>query len=466
MIVHPAAVRKMGHRSDRFLLHHPLDQLMHIATRRRRNLHRATSVILLGLLVCAIQPGQARAENWPGWRGPNGDNHAAADTDAPIRWDTKSGANVAWKTAIPGRGHSSPVVIDDSIFLTTAEADKETQSLLKLDRKSGRLMDQWVLHRGTLPTRIHSNNSHASPTPVYDGEHLFVCFYTDDAIWLTAMTTSGQEVWKNRVCEFKPSAFEFGYGASPLVEDDLVIVAAEYDGRDSGIYALNRRTGKQVWKITRPQNLNFASPVVATITGQRQLLLAGADTISAFDPQSGRELWTVDASTEAICGTIVWDGRRILVSGGNPVPGTWCVSGDGSQAQLWDNRVMCYEQSLLTIKNYVFAVADNGVAYCWRTRDGGEMWKKRLFAGPISASPLLVGDRIYIASQSGTVYVISASPNRFDLLAENRTGDSMFASPVAVDDRLYLRCAVGFGNDRQEYLVAIGQVTLPNNGGN
>ena len=163
--------------------------------------------------------------------------------------------------------------------------------------------------------------------------------------------------------------------------------------------------------------------------------------------------------TEAICGTIAWDDRRIMFSGGNPIAGTWCVSGDGKASKLWENNVMCYEQSLLAIKNYVFAVADNGVAHCWRTLDGVSMWRQRLFGGSISASPLLVNNRIYIASQSGTIYVIAASPDRFDLLAENPSGQSIFATPVAIGDRIYFRTGVGFGSDRQEYLVAAGQIT-------
>ncbi len=418
---------------------------------------RLTQWIITSL---AMIPSAVVADTWPCWRGPNGDNHAAAATNAPLRWNLKTGDNVVWKTPLPGRGHSTPVVIEDAIFLTTSEPSKQTQSLLKFNRNSGRLTDQWVLHRNTFPQRIHPNNSHASPTPAFDGENLFVVFYTDDAIWLTSVSTSGRIVWKKRVCEFRPTAFQFGYGASPLIEDDLVIIAAEYDGSDSGLYALDRGTGKIVWKVDRPSNLNFASPIAATIAGQRQILLAGAEMINAYDPQTGRELWTVDASTEAICGTVVWDGRRIMVSGGNPDSGTWCVSGDGSRKLLWQNQVMCYEQSLLAVEGYVFAIADNGVAYCWRTIDGVEMWKKRLFAGRVSASPLLVADRLYVASEAGTVYVIAASPDRFDLLAENPSGDSIFASPVAVDDRLYLRTGVGFGDDRQEYLVAVGQVTL------
>ncbi len=419
----------------------------------------ATLVVAWSLATSPI--ASAQRSDWRSWRGPEGNNHAPANTDAPLRWNLESGHNIAWKTPLPGRGHSTPIFVGDWIFLTTADEAQGTQSLVKLNRETGRLVDSWVLHRGTLPRRIHPNNSHASPTPASDGDQIYAAFHTDDAIWVTALTMEGQEIWKTRVCDFKPAAFQFGYGASPLIEDSLVIVAAEYDGKDSGLYALDIRSGKQVWKIARPVNLNFASPIVATIAGQRQLLLAGADQIVGYDPEKGKPLWEADAGTEAICGTAVWDGRRIIFSGGNPRSGTWCVNGDGSAANLWENGVMCYEQSLLAIQNFVFAVADNGVAYCWRTVDGTETWKKRLFGGPISASPLLARDRLYIASQSGTIYVVAASPDRFDLLAENPSGDSIFATPVAIDDRLYFRTGVGLGPQRQEYLVAVGRVAAP-----
>lgn len=412
------------------------------------------------LFCCAIFTlplSSVRADDWPQWRGIAGNNHAAEGTTVPLRWNLANGKNVQWKIKLSGRGHSTPIVIEDGIFMTASDAEKQTQSLLKVERETGLIVDQWVIHRGTFPLRIHPKNTHASPSPAFDGENILVAFYTNGAIWVTAMTPQGRQVWNKRVCDFNPSSFQFGYGASPIVEDGLVIIAAEYDGKDSGLYALDTRTGKQRWRVARPENLNFASPIVANIAGQRQVLLAGADMIAGYDPQTGKELWTVDASTEAICGTVVWDDRRVLVSGGNPVAGTWCVLGDGSRQLQWQNRVMCYEQSLLTINNYVFAVADNGVAHCWRTIDGKEMWRTRLFGGGISASPLLVGNRIYVATEEGTVFVLAASPDRFDLLAENPSGDAIFASPVAVDDRLYLRTAIGAGDDRQEYLVAIGE---------
>ena len=313
------------------------------------------------------------ADDWPQWRGSDGNNHAAEGTEIPLRWNLERNENVRWKAKLPGRGHSTTIVVGDGIYMTSADNESQEQTLIKVQRDTGLVVDRWVLHTGTLPSRIHRNNSHASPSPAFDGENIYVSFYTDDAIWVTAVTPGGRILWKRKVSEFKPTMFQFGYGASPIIEDGLVIVAAEYDGKDSGLYAINARTGKRVWKVDRPVNLNFATPIVATIASQRQVLLSGGKMITAYDPQTGKLLWKVDSSTEAICGTTVWDDRRILISGGNPIAGTWCVSGDGSERLLWEKRVKCYEQSLLTIKNYVFAVSDSGVVHCWRTQDGKEM---------------------------------------------------------------------------------------------
>lgn len=395
-------------------------------------------------------------DSWHVWRGRDGNNHAAATANVPESWNLATGENVRWKTEIPGRGHSTPIVVDNAIFLTTAELESETQSLVKFDRASGKRLDQWVVHRGGLPANIHSNNSHASPTPAFDGEHIIVTFHTSDAIVATAMTTDGEQVWQTRVSSFRPNQFEFGYGASPLVVDDHVMIAAEYDGAESGLYALDRKTGKEVWKTRRPVNLNFATPIAIEIHGRTSVVLAGADLVAGYDPVTGKEQWSVSASTEAMCGTAVWKDNRIIVSGGNPQSGTWCISPDAANV-VWQNRVMCYEQSPIVVGDFVYAVADNGVAYCWQIDDGKEMWRNRLFAGRISASPLLVQGQLMIAAEDGMMFVVPANPNRFDVLHENPTGDSIFASPVAVDDVLLVRTGVREAGTRQEYLVAIGK---------
>ncbi|KAA5539494.1 PQQ-binding-like beta-propeller repeat protein [Roseiconus nitratireducens] len=423
--------------------------------------HVDLTTAAFGILIGSVLtlPGTAIGQDrgpWPQWRGPEGNNHAGANAQAPGQWDLKTGENIAWKTKLPGRGHSTPIVTPQGIFLTTADADAETQSVLKIDPAGGRLLNEWVIHRGTLPQRIHPNNSYASPSMAFDGERLFAAFHTDDAIVLTALSVDGAQQWQRRVADFRPARFQFGYGASPIIDGDVVIVAAEYDGPDSGIYALDRTTGKQVWKIERPENLNFASPIVTTIAGKRQLLIAGADQFSSYDPETGKPLWTVPTTTEAICGTAVWDDRRVLVSGGNPEAGTWCVTADGREQLLWQNRVMCYEQSLLAIPNHVIGVADNGVAYCWRTQDGKATWQERLFGGGISASPLLVDDRVIVASERGEVFVLASAPSRFEKFAQIQTGDSIFATPIVIGNRLYIRTGINENGGRQEYLVAIG----------
>lgn len=424
------------------------------------NTTRITPAPLLFFAGCVIAACLAEtfaySETWTSWRGQVGDNHAASNNRVPETWNLKTGENVLWKTKIPGRGHSSPVVTEDQIFLTTADAEKKTQSLLRFDRDSGTLIGETVLHRDGLPEKIHSNNSHASPTPAFDGNHLFVCFHTSDSIMLSKVTPDGQIAWQEKVSNFMPDQFKFGYGASPVIEDDVVIVAAEFDGSDSGLYALDRETGKQVWKADRPVNLSFASPIVATVGGTRQVLLAGGSKICSYDPADGKLLWSIDESTDAICGTAVWNDRNIFVSGGYPGKGTWCVSGDGTRSSVWDQRVKCYEQSLLIFGDHVLAVDDNGIAHCLDADDGDEVWKKRLFDGQVSASPLLVGDRIYAASEDGNVVIISTNTDRCEVLAKNPTGNAIFASPVVVENRLYLRPAMGYDQDRQEYLVAIG----------
>ena len=420
-----------------------------------RFLPAATVVgLTLGLTISPT----ASAEPWLSWRGPNGDNHAATDGDPPVDWNIATGRNVLWETPLPGRGHSSPVVTEDAVFLASCDQAAETQSLVRIDRTDGRVVFRRVLHRGTLPARIHPNNTHASSTPAHHDGHLFVAFHTDDAIYLSKVSEAGDVRWQRRVADFRPVRFQFGYGASPVIENDIVIVAAEYDGFDSGLYGLDVATGRQVWRAERPSNLNFASPIVATVGGQRQVLIAGADRMDGYDPATGENLWTVETATEAICGTCVWSGDRVLVSGGNPVSGTWCVDvGDPSRPNIaWENNVKCYEQSLLIAGRQVYGHADSGVLYCWDIDTGRQRWRQRLGRGGVSASPLLVDDRIYAADEAGKLHIVAADPNGFRSIAEVSTADSIFASPVAVDGVLYLRLINGRGGSASESLVAIG----------
>lgn len=398
----------------------------------------------------------ARGDDWPQWRGPGGNNHADRALQLPVRWNLATGQNVAWKTALPGTGHSPPIVVADGIFMTSLGREPATQSLLKLDRRSGRLMDRWVVHRGGRAKATADRDVHALPSPASDGERIFVSFRRNDAVWVTAMTPEGTVAWRRRVAGFEPPSSAFACRTSPIVAGDLLIVAAESASPESGLYALDVRTGQPVWQSDRPRIANLVSPIAATIAGRRQVLLAGGEAVSAYDPQTGREIWSHPAGTETMRGTIAWDDRRVMLSGGQPDAGTWCVRAAGPKKLLWQNRVSCDEHSLLTINDYAFAVADDGVAYCWRTRDGKEMWRAQLFDGGIRASPLLVDREFVVGTESGEVFTIAAIPDRFVLRAENRVGERIVASPIAVDGRLYVRTTLGENDDAREFLVAIG----------
>lgn len=400
----------------------------------------------------------AVAQNWPQWRGPMGDNHAAAGATAPVEWSESSG--LAWNTPLPGRGHSSPTLVGDKIYLTTADASEQTQSLLILDRKTGRLLKQQVVHRGGLieEKNLHPNNTHASPTVASDGERVFTLFLNQDAVWLTAFDLQGNQLWQERALGFDPQQYKFGFGSSPVVVGDKVIVTSEYDGAESGIVAHEAATGKQAWEVRRPQLLSYSSVARAQVDGRTELLLSGNYLLASYDPATGEENWSTKGTTQATCGTMVYDPSSGLAfaSGGYPEAFTLAIETTGQHKIVWDNRIKSYEQSMLISDGFLYAFTDRGIAYCWGCRSGKEMWKQRL-GGSVSSSPVLVDGKIYATNEKGTTFVFAADPQRFELLSENQLGDEAFATPTPADGRLYHRYAKSVDGQRQEFLAAIGE---------
>ena len=300
----------------------------------------------------------------------------------------------------------------------------------------------------------HKKNTHASATVACDGERLFATFHNHRQITLACLSLDGEILWKKSAGKFDPQLYEYGYAPSPILYGDTVIVAADYE-KGGWITAMDRQTGDQVWKTKRPSMLSFSSPVVAQIAGREQLLISGCSLVASFDPETGKSLWDVQATTMATCGTLVWDGDLVFASGGFPKPETVAVKADGSKQVVWKNNQKCYEQSMIVADGHVYCITDKGVAYCWRGSDGVEMWKKRL-SGPISASPVLVGDTIYQSNEKGMTYVFRANSEKYEELATNRLGNESFASPAICGGHIYLRVAETKGNNRQEFLYCIG----------
>jgi outer membrane protein assembly factor BamB len=403
------------------------------------------------LALCLISSSIVTAGDWTQWRGPSGNNIAEAGQTVPTSWSTTQ--NVVWKVNVLGRGHSSPIVVGDLIVLTSADEGKQQQGVFAFDRKTGK--SQWgtLISSGGFP-KTHNKNTHASATACSDGKHFYAVFNHHDKVEAVALDLKGKIVWKKDVGAFVPKLYQYGYAASPTLYNGLLVITGETD-TVSWVKALDAKSGRVAWQQDRPKTLNWSSPIVANVAGKEQLLISGAEMLASYDPKTGRQLWSQACLAMATCGTVVWDDDTVYASGGYPKKETVAVKADGSGEIRWRNTVKCYEQSMLYHNGHLYALDDTGIAYCWHAKSGREMWKERL-SGPVSASPILVGDNIYASNERGTTFVFNANPQAYVEVARNQLGDSSFASPVVVDNRILLRVAAGDGAGRSETLYAIG----------
>jgi len=403
------------------------------------------SFVCTVLVCCEVQAG-----DWTQWRGPNHNNVAEAGQGGPTEWtETK---NIIWKVDVPGRGHASPVITGNTIVLCSADDQSQTQAVMAFDRIQGKRLWLTQISQGGFP-ETHRKNTHASPTAATDGKHIFATFCHHEKIEAVCLDLQGKIIWRKDAGGFRPNLYEYGYAASPTIYKDKLIISGDCD-TIAWLKALKISDGSVAWEQQREKMLNWSSPIVASIAGRDQLLLSGTHKIASYDPESGNPLWSTPCLTMATCGTCTWDGDLIFASGGYPDSETVAVKADGSGV-VWKNRVKCYEQSMVAHNGYLYAFADNGIAYCWNATTGKEMWKERL-SGPVSTSPLLVGDTIFATNEAGTTWAFKANPNKYEQLAENQLGDSAFASIAAVDGQLFIRAAAGDGAGRKETLYCIG----------
>ena len=408
----------------------------------------------------ALHAAVSLAQDWPAWRGPTLDGHApkTASGQVPVAWSENQ--NIAWRATVPGKGHASPIAVGGSVFLLTHQEQNKTICLLKYDALNGTPMGKLVLHRGVnSPSYLHKKNTIASSTPSSDGKAVFVVAQVGSAIHASAVSVQGQLLWQRVVAPYRAGDGWFGYGASPLLVGNALVIPVETDDREGGLFAVSKIDGRPLWRAIRPQETGYSSPIVAKLDGRLQILMSGGHQVAAYQPQDGRLLWQVKATSRTTCGTMVWKDNMVFASGGFPDSGTYGVLVNQQGARVvWQNRVKCYEQSMVVAGDFLYGFADNGIMFCWRCSDGREMWKQRL-GGPVSASPLLVGDRIYASNERGVTFVFRASPQSFQLLGKNVIGDSSFASPIYADGKLFLRHAAFENGVRQEFLVAISEKT-------
>lgn len=388
--------------------------------------------------------------DWPWWRGPSRNGIAAANQKPPTKWSESE--NVLWKSPVPGRGHGSPTVVGEQVVLATADHEREVQLVLCYHRGTGRLLWQTEVHRGGFDKMGNRKASLASSTVACDGRRLFINFLHDGAVHTSALSRDGKILWQTKITDH---IVHQGYGSSPAVYKSLVIVSADNKG-GGAVAGLNRASGAVVWKRLRPKTPNYASPIVLRVAGRDQLLLTGCDLVTSLAPLTGEQLWEIKGATTECVTSTVTDGRHIFTSGGYPKNHLAAVRADGSGEIDWEKKTRVYVPSLLVRDGHLYGVLDSGIATCWKCDSGEEVWKGRL-GGTFSASPVLVGDLLYATNEAGQTFIFKATPEAFTLVAENRLGDEVLATPAICGGRIYQRAATMEKGQRREYLYCLGE---------
>ncbi len=414
--------------------------------------------LCLGPLAPAKEPAgndqiAVAPSDWPWWRGPDRNGVARADQRLPVKWGEKE--NVLWKTAVPGRGHASPTVVGDRVYLATADEEQEIQSVVCYDRKTGNQLWNTAIHRGGFKSKGRQGNSKsskASSTVACNGERLFITFMNDNAAFITALDLDGNQLWQKKITDY---VMHQGYGSSPAIYGPLVIVSADNKG-GGAIAAYDRKSGELVWRHNRPELPNYASPIILQVDGRDQLIFTGCDLVSSYDPLSGTKNWEIPGATTECVTSTVTDGKHIVTSGGYPDNHISVVRGDGSGKVVWRNKSRVYVPSMIVKDGYLYGVMDAGIAVCYELETGRRVWRHRLDA-KFTASPILVGDNIYAVSEDGRTFIFKADPDGYEPLGENKLGDEVYATPSICGGRIYMRVAEMKDGKRQEMLYCIGQ---------
>ena len=406
------------------------------------------SCLRAALVIVILLSAVAGAEDWPEFRGPTGQGHSS-ERGLPLEWSETE--NVVWKTPVPGRGWSSPVVANGRVWLTTAIDDggRGSLRLLSFDAATGRLVTETEVFRAPAARAPNVKNSRASPTPIVDGDRVYVHFGADGT---AAVSTAGAVLWKV-VLSYQS---QHGSGGSPALYRDLLIVNC--DGGDQAfVAALDTRTGRIRWQTPRrqPYDQAYTTPLVISVGGQDQLVSIGAYRATAYEPLTGREIWRVSyGSGFSNVPRPVYGHGLVYIATGFMQPTLLAVRADGtgdvtrSHVAWTMTRAAPYTPSPLLVGDELYVVSDIGIASAVDAKTGALHWIQRL-GGNFSASPVSVDGRIYFLSEEGIATVIA--PGRaFRVLAKNTVDGRTLASLAVSDGAFFLR------SDTHVYKIAEG----------
>lgn len=410
------------------------------------------AVVCLALVFAAA----AKAENWPGWRGPRGDGSSLEPT-VPTTWDGATGKNIQWKVPIAGEGHASPVIWDDRIFVVSCLPEQKERVLICLDRATGKTLWQKSVMTAPLESK-HNLNSFASGTPATDGELVYVSFLevgdrtvpapnvgTPRPITPGEMVVAAHDFDGNRKWLVKPGSFVSAHGfcSSPVLYKNSVIVNGDHDG-DSYLVALDRKTGETLWKVDRQHKTrSYVTPIIRDVAGRTQMVMSGSKHIASYDPATGKQHWEIDGPTEQFVASMVFDGKLFFMAAGFPDYHVMGIRPDGS-GDVTDSHVAwhqtsarCYVPSPVVLDGYLIVADDRGTANCFDASTGDPLWQERL-GKHFSASLVHANGLAYLIADDGITTILRPGP-KLDIVAKNSLGEYCFASPAISDGQLFIR---------------------------
>lgn len=403
---------------------------------------------LTAVLLLFLSFGVLHAEgDWSEFRGPLGNGHANVQ-QAPLRWSHKE--NVRWKQAMPGEGWSSPVLSQGKLYLTAAVPREEDGQngfdlkLLVLAARTGEIEQQIaIFEQAPEAPKIHGKNSHASPTPLIQGDYVYVHFGHQGT---ACVTKSGRVVWKNASLTYRPV---HGNGGSPILVGRALVFSCD-GASEPFVVALDKNTGQELWRTTRKvdatKKFSFSTPHVIDVEGQLQVISPGSDCVVAYDPKNGNEIWTVKYDGYSVIPRPIFHQGLLYICTGYDSPSMICIEPTG-RGDVTDSHVkwtirkgVPHTPSLLALGSEIYMVSDRGVATCLDAASGETHWQKRL-GGKFSASPILAAGHIYFQSEDGVTTVVR--PGRtYQMIAVNEMEDERTLASLAVaENTFFIRTA-------------------------
>ena len=406
---------------------------------------KATAILFASFVLVEPLAGQLQSstvQNWPEFRGKAGEGKSLR---AQLPTNLSDPSIVAWEIKIPGKGWSSPVIEDGQIWLTTATRDGKKMSVICVDIETGKVLHDRVIHENENPAPCHPTNSYASPTPVIDDGKVYVHFGSVGTTCLDAKT--GEQLWQRTDL---PCDHLRGPASSPIIFDNLLIVA--FDGVDQQyVVALNKETGHTVWKRDRDIQYGtdsgdykkaYGTGVVFQIDGKPLLVYPSAVATIAYRPATGEPVWTVYHAGMNVSARplLTKEGDVVISNGlGRAVAVDPIGTGDITKTNIkWTiARAVNKKASPLVIGDRLYMISDDGIASCVNTSDGSYVWQERL-GGKFSASPIFDGEHIFAFDNKGTIHVFK-SGDTFVSVSKSKRGDGFRASPAVSGNRLILR---------------------------